>query len=81
MWQPTEAKGLERVDPSDDQTENELSDKAALEHARAELREKLHREWLWGMFGRVSKWALAVIAGVTVVADAAIRVWRALTGQ
>lgn len=53
------------------------SDRAALEHAREELQEAKHREWLWAWLGRVSKWVLAVIAGVTVVADAVIRLIRA----
>ena len=49
------------------------SDRAALDHARAELDEHRHRAWLWSSLGRISKWTLAVIAGVTVVADT---VWR-----
>lgn len=53
------------------------SDRAALEHAREELQEAKHREWLWASLGRFSKWVLAVIAGVTVVADAVIRLIRA----
>jgi hypothetical protein len=54
------------------------SDRAALEHAREELEEHQHRAWLWASLGRVAKWSLAVIAGVTVVTDAVIRLWKSL---
>ena len=54
------------------------SDRAALEHARQELQEHEHRAWLWASMGRIAKWALAVIAGVTVITDAAVRLWKAL---
>ena len=53
------------------------SDKAALQHAREELQESQHRAWLWASLGRVSKWTLAVVAGVTVLADAIIRLIKA----
>ena len=53
------------------------SDRAALEHARGELQEAQHRAWLWQSIGRFSKWTLAVIAGVTVVVDSAIRIFKA----
>lgn len=53
------------------------SDRAALQHAREELQESQHRAWLWQSLGRVSKWTLAVIAGITVVADALIRLIKA----
>lgn len=54
------------------------SDRAALEHARSDLEEHRHRAWLWGTLGRIAKWGLAVIAGVTVVADAALRIIKAM---
>lgn len=54
------------------------SDRAALDHARKELDLHQHRVWLFAMLGRVAKWTLAAIAGVTVVADAAQRLWKAL---
>ena len=54
------------------------SDRAALEHARQELQEHAHRAWLWASLGRIAKWTLAVIAGVTVVTDALVRLWKAL---
>jgi len=54
------------------------SDRAALEHAREELQEHQHRAWLWASLGRVAKWALAVIAGMTVVTDAVVRLWKSL---
>ena len=53
------------------------SDRAALDHARQELEEERHRAWLWQSLGRVSKWALAAIAGVTVVVDAIVRLIKA----
>jgi hypothetical protein len=53
------------------------SDRAALDHAREELEESRHRAWLWASLGRISKWTLAVIAGVTVVADTVIRILKA----
>ena len=53
------------------------SDRAALEHAREELQEAQHKAWLWQSLGRISKWTLAVIAGVTVVADALLRLFKA----
>ncbi len=52
------------------------SDRAALEHAREDLQEAQHRAWLWQSVGRFSKWTLAVIAGVTVVADALLRLFK-----
>jgi hypothetical protein len=52
------------------------SDRAALEHARQELQEHQHRAGVWSSLGRVSKWVLAAIAGVTVIADAVVRVWK-----
>jgi hypothetical protein len=53
------------------------SDRAALEHAREELREHNHRQWLWASLGRIAKWALAAVAGTTVVADAVLRLLSA----
>ncbi len=53
------------------------SDRAALEHAREELREHEHRQWLWSSLTRIAKWALAVVAGTTVVADAVLRLLMA----
>lgn len=56
------------------------SDLAALEFARKELQEQQHRAWLWASLGRIAKWGLAVIGGVTVVSDAAVRLWKAFHG-
>jgi hypothetical protein len=61
--------------PDSDFTE---SDRAALQHAREELQEHEHRAWLWASMGRIAKWTLAVIAGVTVLTDAAIRLWKSI---
>jgi hypothetical protein len=54
------------------------SDRAALDHARAELKEQEHRTWLWASLGRITKWALAAVAGTTVVADAVLRIVNVL---
>ena len=54
------------------------SDRAALDHAREQLQEHQHRAWLWASAGRIAKWVLAVIAGVTVVSDALIRIWKSI---
>lgn len=54
------------------------SDRAAIDHAREELEEQKHREWLWSMLGRIVKWTLAAIAAITVVSDAIIRIVKAL---
>ena len=56
------------------------SDRAALEHAREDLKEYEHRTWLWQSLGRIAKWTLAVIAGITVVTDAALRLLKTMGG-
>jgi hypothetical protein len=56
------------------------SDREALDHARAELKEQEHRAWLWASLGRIAKWALAVVAGTTVVADAVLRIVNVFKG-
>lgn len=55
------------------------SDRAALDHAREELKEHEHRAWLWASLGRATKWLLATVAGTTVVADAVWRLVKAFT--
>ena len=52
-------------------------DRQALDHARDELEEHEHRQWLWALLGRGAKWLLALIAGITVVADAVLRLIKA----
>jgi hypothetical protein len=54
------------------------SDRAALDHARADMEEDKHRAWLWAAIGRVVKWLLAVIAFIVVVWDFVLRVLKSL---
>lgn len=55
-------------------------DREALAHAREQLREREHWRWLWSLIGRVIKWALACMAGLTVLHEFVLRVWRAIHG-
>lgn len=54
------------------------SDRAALDHARADMEEHQHRAWLWGSIGRIVKWLLACIAFVVVVWDFVLRLMKSL---
>ena len=63
------------TDKKDEFTE---SDRAALEHARERWKEHEHRTWLSSIVGKIIKWVLATIAAVTVIADAAQRLWKSL---
>lgn len=45
------------------------SDRAALEHAKAELAEAKHRAWLWAIVKRGAIWTTGLVGGVTLAAD------------
>lgn len=54
------------------------SDRAALEHAKAELAQAKHRAWLWGLIKRGTIWTVGLIGGATLAIDGLVKLWKYL---
>jgi hypothetical protein len=54
------------------------SDRAALDHARAEIEEEKHRAWLFAWIKRIAGWITATIAFLVVIWDFGVKLIKSL---